>query len=163
MDIIKRFFRWLRRNLHGFSEQPGATDFILRQALREMEKELEQKAAKIAGAFAGTVTQMPAACTQLMLAVDFVSGPSYEIVIVGDTQGQDTKQLLAAINRPFIPNKIVLLRPGGEVSPEIDTFAPFTKHYSATDGKATAYVCRNYNCQLPTTDINTTLALLNPG
>jgi uncharacterized protein YyaL (SSP411 family) len=38
---------------------------------------------------------------------------------------------------------------------------PYTKSQSAVNGKATAYVCRNFACELPTTDINKMLELLN--
>jgi uncharacterized protein YyaL (SSP411 family) len=123
--------------------------------------DLEQKAAKIGEAFAGTVRQLPIAYTQLIVAVDFAVGPSYEVVIVGDSQGNDTKEMLAVIHGRFIPNKIIILRPTEEESPEIDKIALFAKHYSTSDGKATAYICLDYNCRLPTTDITTMLGLLS--
>jgi uncharacterized protein YyaL (SSP411 family) len=53
------------------------------------------------------------------------------------------------------------LNPGEGESPEIAKLAEFTKNQSSIGGKATAYVCLNYNCKLPTTDINKTLELLN--
>ena len=101
------------------------------------------------------------AYTQLIVAVDFAVGPSYEVVIVGDSQGNDTKEMLAAIRGRFIPNKIVVLRPTEEESPEIDKIASFAKYYSTRDGKATAYICLDHNCRLPTTDITTMLGLLS--
>ena len=45
-------------------------------------------------------------------------------------------------------------------SPEICRLAPFTSTQSSIDGRATAYVCRNYNCKLPTTDAVEMLSLL---
>ena len=49
---------------------------------------LEQKAAKIGRAFFENVRQSPSAYTQLMIAIDFAVGPSYEVVIVGDPQSR---------------------------------------------------------------------------
>jgi len=50
---------------------------------------------------------------------------------------------------------------GERESPEISQIAEFTKNQSSIGGKATAYVCMNYNCKLPTTDIDKMLELLN--
>ena len=59
-----------------------------------------------------------------------------------------------------MPNKIVILRTTGQKPPLIDDIVPFIKDYSSKDGKATAYVCLNYNCQLPTKDVGSVLRLL---
>ena len=50
-----------------------------------------------------------------------------------------------------VPRKVVLLRPEGAEA-EIATLAPFVKDQTMLDGKATAYVCVNRACSLPTTD-----------
>ena len=95
-----------------------------------------------------------------MAAADFAIGPSYEVVIAGDLQSDDTRQMLDAIRGIFVPNKIVILHPTDQKPPSIDDIVPFIKDYSSIDGKATAYVCLDYNCQLPTKDIVSMLKLL---
>jgi hypothetical protein len=122
---------------------------------------LEQKAARIGRAFFQNVRQSPSAYTQLMMAVDFAVGPSYEVVITGNPGADDTGELLRAVQREFIPNKVVILIPAEPDSSDISRIAPFTAHWSITDEKATAYVCVNHNCKLPTTNIDTMLSLLN--
>ena len=42
-----------------------------------------------------------------------------------------------------------------------ERIAPFTRDQSTVDAKATAYVCVNHSCKLPTTDIDTMLSSLN--
>ena len=96
-----------------------------------------------------------------MTAVDFSVGPSYEVVITGDVQGEDTEKMLHAIRSKFIPDKIVIFLPFGTDLSEIMTMAPFTRNQLTVDNKATAYVCVNYNCKLPTTDIDYMLSFLN--
>ncbi len=96
-----------------------------------------------------------------MTALDFAVGPSYEVVIAGSSQADDTKNMLKALRKEFIPNKVMLFRPAGVELPEIARLAEFTKHLSSKEGRATAYVCQNYSCQLPTTDIRKMLELLN--
>lgn len=121
----------------------------------------EEKAVMIGRAFSKAVRQTPSACTQLLLAVDFALGPSYEVVIVGDSGSDDTRTMIRALRAHFVPNKIVLLRPSGEESPDITRLAGYTKYQSSIDGKATAYVCLNYTCKLPTTDSGKMLELLD--
>ena len=123
--------------------------------------DFEEKAAQIGRAFASTVKQFPTAHTQLMSALDFAVGPSYEIVIVGNPQGKDTREMIKALRLLFVPNKVVLLRPANQDSPDISNVAGFTKNLSSIDGKTTAYVCTNYTCNFPTTDTNKMLDLLN--
>ena len=96
-----------------------------------------------------------------MSAVDFALGPTYEVVIVGDQRATDTKEMLATIHGHFLPNKVVILRPTDQNFPEIDYITRFTEDYTSVDGKATAYVCLNYSCKLPTTDRSTMLELLS--
>lgn len=120
----------------------------------------EEKASKIGQAFSANIGQLPSAYSQLLIALDFAIGPSYEIVIAGNPQAMETKQMLNAIRRLFLPNKIVLLRPTDQESPEIDRIAPFIGHHLSIDGKVTAYICHNYNCLLPITDVDTMPDLL---
>ncbi len=83
------------------------------------------------------------------------------MIIVGDPQADDTREMVDAIRRRFIPNKVVMLRQIEQESAEIEHIAPFTKNLTSIDGKATAYVCLNHTCKRPTTDTRTMLELLN--
>ena len=127
------------------------------------DPDLEQKASKISQAFSENVRRSPAACTQLMVAIDFAVGPSYEVVVAGTPRAIDTENMLQAINQRFIPNKIVIFLPTGPDLSRILQIAPFARYQSTIDDKPAAYVCVNYSCKLPTTDINTMLSLLASG
>jgi len=133
---------------------------LLRLGRITASADFEGKAAKIGRAFCGNVSQLPLAYTQLMVAVDFAVGPSYEVVIAGDAQADDTRQMLDAIRGIFVPNKIVILHPTDQKPPSIDDIVPFIKDHSGIDGRATAYVCLDYNCQLPTKDVGSILESL---
>jgi uncharacterized protein YyaL (SSP411 family) len=134
---------------------------LLRLGRMTATSDLEEKAAKVGRAFSRSVKQAPLAHTQLMVALDFGIGPCYEVVIAGNSEAEDTKAMFKALRANFLPSKVVLLNPSEEESPEIAQLAEFTKSQSSIEGRATAYVCMNYNCKLPTTDINKMLALLN--
>lgn len=95
-----------------------------------------------------------------MTALDFGLGPSFEIVVAGDSGSDDTKAMLSALGRVFVPNKVVLLRPTELESPEIVQLAEFTTYHLAVAGKATAYACRNYQCNMPINELEKMLELL---
>ena len=121
--------------------------------------ELEEKAVEVVQAFALQIEGAPADYSLLMSAVDFGVGPSYEVVIAGDPSATDTQAMLSALRLEFIPNKVVLHRPPGE-SPEIVRLAEYIRYNTSRNGQATAYVCLNYYCELPTTDISQMLTFL---
>ncbi len=125
---------------------------LLRLGRITANPDLEKKAEQIGRAFSGNVAQLPSAHTQLLLAIDFGLGPSNEVVVAGSPGGDDAAAMLKALRKPFLPNKVVLFRPSGEPAPAIVGVAPYTANQHGIDGKATAYVCRGYNCELPTTD-----------
>lgn len=134
---------------------------LLRLGRMTGNADLEEKAACIGRAFSMNVGQSPSVYAQLMVALDFAVGPSYEVVIAGSSQAEDTEAMLKALRTHSIPNKVVLLCPSEQESPEIVRLAEFSRHHASIEGKATAYVCLNYHCKLPTTDIDEMLALLD--
>jgi len=124
---------------------------LLRLARITGKTEYEQRAVALSRAFAEAVRQNPAAHTQLMIAIDFAIGPSQEIVVVATPDAPDTLRMLQTIRSVFVPNKVLILVPT-EDDPEIAKFSEFTRHQKALQGKATAYICRNFVCEQPTTD-----------
>jgi len=134
---------------------------LFRLARITANSDLEDKANKIMIAFSKDVKSVPSGYTQMMVGLDFGIGPSYEIVIVGNPEAKDTKEMLNSLRKHFIPNKVVLLRPSDQEAPDIIRLAKFTEYQSSFDGKATAYVCLDYACKMPTTDTKEMLKLLN--
>ncbi|MGR3318073.1 MAG: thioredoxin domain-containing protein [Candidatus Anammoxibacter sp.] len=134
---------------------------LLRLGRITANSSLEEKAMDIITAFSNSVAQSPSFYAQLMVGLDFGVGPSYEVVIVGNSQADDSRDMLKAIRKQFIPNKVVLFMPTEQKSPDIVKISAFTKDLISIDNKATAYVCLNYACKSPTTDVNTMLEFLN--
>ncbi|ODS31639.1 MAG: hypothetical protein SCARUB_03245 [Candidatus Scalindua rubra] len=134
---------------------------LFRLARITADSDLEDKANKIMLTFSKDVKSVPSGYTQMMIALGFGIGPSYEVVIVGNPQSGDTKDMLNSLRKHFIPNKVVLLRPVDQEAPDITHLAKFTENQSSIDGKATAYVCLDYACKMPTTDTEEMLELLN--
>jgi len=134
---------------------------LLRLARLTARPEFEERAAHISRTFSPMTSQSPGAFTHMMIALDFVQGPSYEVVIVGDLDAEDTKAMIKALRGAFIPNKVVLFRPAGDATADITRLAEFTKGLSSLNNKATAYVCRDFRCELPTAEADQMLALFH--
>lgn len=134
---------------------------LIRLGLMTGNAEYEEKAQKMARAFSISVKPSPAAYTFMMCALDFAMGPSFEVVVVGKENSEDTKTMLKALRKNYAPDKVVLFRSDTEEKPAISKLAPFTEFQHSKNGKATAYVCLDYVCKLPVTDPEKMLALLN--
>jgi uncharacterized protein YyaL (SSP411 family) len=118
-----------------------------------------KKAESITKVFSGFVDSYPPGHAHLMVAIEYALNPNYEVVITGKPGAKDTRAMLKALRTPFLPAKVILLRPADKKdAAEIIRMAPYTESMVAKDGKATAYVCQNFACDLPTTDISQMLA-----
>ncbi|MFN0006714.1 MAG: thioredoxin domain-containing protein [Planctomycetota bacterium] len=108
-------------------------------------------ARKVYQAFSGAVARAPSQYSQMMIALNLTVGPAVEIVISGDPGAEDTRALLREVRSRFLPNAVVILRPPGD-DPPIAKLAEFVREQKSRDGKATAYVCRDFACRAPVTD-----------
>jgi hypothetical protein len=138
----------------------AALDLI---CLAEMtgETQFAQKAAQLMHAFSAEVSRNPSAHAQLMVALDFTLGPASEVVVVGDPQKEDTAKMLQALRSKFLPRNVIMLRSPVEENPKVTELATYTKKMKEEEErKATAFVCRNHVCNLPTTDAQTMVKLL---
>jgi uncharacterized protein YyaL (SSP411 family) len=132
---------------------------LLRLSRITGRSDLEQKAVGVSRAFARNIGQMPSAYSQLMVALEFLAGPQFEIVIAGKPGAKDTQEMLDAVRRAFLPNRVLLLRPQGAGSGAIAAIAPYTKDMKAGGDRATAYVCRNFACATPVRTVEEMLGL----
>src|SRR5512137_1565036 len=96
---------------------PSGNSLIMLDLLRLSRitgrSDLEQKAVGISRAFARNIGQIPSAYSQLMVALEFLEGPSFEIVIAGKPGAPDVKRMLDSVRQAFLPNRILLFRPQG--------------------------------------------------
>ncbi len=120
---------------------------------------LEQKANEHAKAFSGSLNKIPISHSMHMVALDFALGDTFEIVIVGEYSADDTKNMQKALGDEYIPNKVVLFK-DASADHGLGEIAPFTQDQDTMNGKTTAYVCRNYVCELPVTEPNEMIRLL---
>jgi len=110
----------------------------------------ETQAAALAAAFDGSVRRHPSAFTQFLSGLDILLSAGNEVVITGEESGADTRALLGVIHARFAPKLAVLLKTP-QNQEQLKRLAPFTESLTRKGGKATAYVCTNFSCDLPIT------------
>jgi len=134
---------------------------LIRLARLLGDSKYEDFAAAIGKAFSMEIKRAPSSYSMMLLGLDFAIGPSFEIVIAGDPQMDDTQKMIEQVRKNFIPRKVVLLRGTPEQSKAITELAPFTKFHEPIQDKATAHVCVDHNCKLPTTELSRMMELLD--
>ena len=133
---------------------------LIRIGKFKMDNSYIEKAIKIFNTFSEEISNYPSRYTQLLCAMEFAFYPSYEIIIAGNKDSDETKKMLKEIFLNFIPNKVVALNTLLKEKNNILKEMPILKNKIPINGKTTAYICKNYTCKLPTTDINKILELL---
>ncbi len=125
-------------------------DVLLRLAHLLAEEEYSRRALVIMERVRDLVTRAPGAFGHLLNAVDRTLATPKEVAIVGRPEEGDTQALLAQVYRRYLPNRVLALRAPADPRPA--EVIPLLADRDALNGQATAYVCENYACQMPTTD-----------
>ena len=127
---------------------------LLRLAQMTDNKAWRQRAGATLKAFADRLHKQPGAMPQMLVALDFSLSKPKQIVIAGKKDAEDTKGLLRAVHESYHPNRILLLADGAEGQRALGTFLEFLRDLQPIEGKATGFVCENYTCHLPTTNLD---------
>ncbi len=120
---------------------------------------LEEMAVKTERSFSENIKRAPTAHTQFLAAVDYELGPSFEVVVVGKPRTQDTEEMIRAINKNYIPNKVVIFKDTDKPI-EVNKIATSLKYKGSVNDRATAHICSSGSCKIPTNDISEMLKLL---
>ena len=134
------------------SHNSVATMNLLRLGRMTGNPEWDERAQQVLRTFSESVRRVPVAHTYLLAAVDFILGPSREIVIAGPSKDPCTEAMIQAVQRPFLPNTVLLLKDAGEQQERIQALAPFLDSMEQIEGKPAAYVCEQYSCKQPITN-----------
>jgi uncharacterized protein YyaL (SSP411 family) len=123
---------------------------LARLALLNGDLAYEEMTSQILKVFSEDVKRSPAAHTFLLGGLDFVAGPAYNVILVGDHQEPDMQSMLGSLKAAYLPSVVVSMRPPGKTG----------LGYEKLGGKATAYVCRGQTCMPPTNKKEKMLELL---
>ena len=95
------------------------------------------------------MARFPGGAGHWLCALDFYLSEAREIAIVGEADDDGTRMLVREVYRSYVPNRVVVGASGGDGA--VDGL-PLLEGRDQVGGLPTAYVCRNYVCNLPTND-----------
>ena len=130
-----------------------AASSLLRLSKLLDKKEYFAKAETILNIFSDEINQAPRGYMAMLNAADFYFNTPKEIALAGNLNNYDLKNLLDVLHNEFVPNRVIAFinsTDGKRLS--IENKIPLLKDKIIVDGKATAYVCKNFTCKLPVTD-----------
>jgi hypothetical protein len=123
---------------------------LLRLAWITDRADFRESAEKTLRAFAAQMADNGAAVPEMLAAYQYSRADIQQIVLTPASGA-----FMDAIRRRFLPYSVVLA-----ADPALARYLPVIGSMREVDGKPTAYVCRNYACQLPTTEIGRLAELL---
>ena len=109
------------------------------------EPRYEARARQIMESVSGLLAQHPTAYPQLLVALEFLTGPSMEIVLAGNLEAPEAQGMRSILNDTFLPGAVAAWQSAVPIAPWLSGFKP-------VGGRAAAYVCRNHACERPVTD-----------
>jgi hypothetical protein len=126
-------------------------------------RELEDKAVATLEMMSGQLARIPNAAGQALIALDFLIGPTHEIVFVNQASQPDARRqeaefqtrtkappILFRLRQRFVPNKLVHCRDGDITDDRLpSTIRSMLSGKSGQQGLATVYVCWQGACHAP--------------
>jgi uncharacterized protein YyaL (SSP411 family) len=110
--------------------------------------------------FAKQLEAAPSSMPQMLVALSWSRSKPKQVVIAGKADDATTQAMLREVHQHFVPHEVVILADGDAGQRFFAEHVEFMKSVGETEGKPTAYVCENFVCQLPTTDLKTLANLL---
>jgi uncharacterized protein len=141
------------RNLYDNAVPCGssvAIEALLRLAALTGEERWERQALTALRPMADLLGRHPTAFGRFLCALDFHVGPQAEVALIAPRRIEETSELAHEVFTRFLPNVVT----AGMVNGHREAAAgiPLLESRLPLDDKPTAYVCRNYTCELPVTD-----------
>lgn len=126
---------------------------LLRLSQMNDNNDWRTKAERTLSTFGEVLQRAPFTMPQMAAAYDFSIQKVKQIVVAGRKDDEAAKRMIREVHSRYTPNKILLLIDGSEVQQEMFGENSYVKLLVMIDGKPTAYVCEDFVCRLPTTDL----------
>ena len=124
-----------------------AAEVLLYLAALTGNEDYSRKAIAIFRLLRDPLTRYASAFGRLLGALDFYLSTPKEIAIIGESESDDTLALRREVWDRYLPNKVVAL--STEEDQRAAEIVPLLRDRPMIEGRATAYVCKNYACQKP--------------
>ncbi|HEY7649586.1 MAG TPA: thioredoxin domain-containing protein, partial [Methylomirabilota bacterium] len=140
------------RNLFDNAVPSGssvAIETLLRLKVFTGEARFETRALAALRAMADLMARHPAGFGRFLCALDFHLGPVVEVALLSPASA-DPASLAREVFGRYLPNRVVVGMQDGDAGSAQGI--PLLEGRGPVDGRPTAFVCRNYACELPATD-----------
>jgi uncharacterized protein YyaL (SSP411 family) len=127
---------------------------LLKLGRLTMQQRFIRQSEQVFDMFSGQLTHSSETLCAMLIALNFWFGPSQEIIIAGNPNNFDMKEMLKLVRGRFLPNTSLLFHNTDEKDTGPANEISFLKEYTSINGKATAYVCENYVCRNPVNNID---------
>jgi uncharacterized protein YyaL (SSP411 family) len=108
------------------------------------------KVATTFGTFGASASMRGRGVPMMLAALSTYHSGVTQIVIVGEPDAADTRALSDVVRRHYIPTAVVVPVAGAQRE-TLSRLLPWTSGLRQREERATAYVCRDFACQTPTT------------
>ena len=122
------------------------------------EPSYRPRAEEILRVFHDEAAQNPFGYASYLEALEFYVEAPAEVVVVGRPGTPEAERLWAEVASAYLPHRVLVAAEPGEADP----LSP-ARDRPPVDGRATAYVCRNFTCSAPVTDPGDLRSLLRTG
>ena len=122
-----------------------------------------KRAERVLTAFSVMMSKQPVAMPHMVSGVDALLTPPVHIVIAGLRGEAGAERLLAMARRGYSPGRITIVLGDGKDRERLVALAPYLADVKSPTGAATAFVCRDLACGLPTTDPGELARVLKGG
>lgn len=129
-----------------------AAHVLLQLAALLGQPHYEEHARRTMALVARAFGQYPSAVATMLNVLDFALATPREVAVVGQTDAPDTHAMVSALNEHWLPNVVVVAAAPDDAAAQ--QLIPLLQDRPQQAGKATAYVCERFVCNLPTTDVD---------
>jgi uncharacterized protein YyaL (SSP411 family) len=131
------------------SGNSAAASALIRLSLLTGEDRYRRMAETILQLMKPAMMRAPSAFGRLLSALDLLLASPYEIAIIGEPEGPETRAMIDIVFKHYLPNKVVAFAP--DHRSKASQIIKLLEGRGRINGEATAYVCRNFYCEAPQT------------
>ena len=150
----------LKEDYDGAEPAASSVSVMNLLTLSHLVESFSEKIEPTFGIFSSRVSQSGRVVPMLLAALSAYHTGTPQLVIVGDPAAQDTNSLYEVVRHRYRPTTIVV----PVVPQSLDKTAallPWIAGMKMVDGRATAYLCRDFTCESPTTEAGELARLLD--
>ena len=126
------------------------------------DQAMSDRARRALQAFGARLTELPRSMPWMMAALSAYHRGVLQVVVAGEREGADTRSLLDTVDRAYLPFSVIARVEPGHNRDRLSQSMPLLSAMEMREGRATAYVCRDFACQMPTVEASELARQLQP-